>query len=383
MAVTFEALPITDLAELQRHTVDWQKFLRAGGVQGGIYCDPVFIEQTMSLTDGRSLVLVIGTDEEGKCCVLPFRLQRERPPIQVGPYKARFVATRVLRLTDFEFAVRGGSDRIGILRKVMPFLRGVTDADLAYVDNTPTHEVADVGDHALGWSLRNRQTTYVVKNQTDYQRYWDSLGSRVRIELKRRTKKLKEKCQGAVLLKKYTRKEEMAEVHEYVTAVWSRSWHANVGSAVPFGLSCMERLAAERWVRSYVLLAEGHPIAYLWGYQYRAKYYYDSIAFDADWKEHAPGSVLNHLALSDLFGVEPPPELDFGFGYNKYKEHLGTHPEERAQIWVPFTWKGHAALAGLSLGERLGTLGREISKQAGLYRWLRNRRRQGHSPREG
>jgi CelD/BcsL family acetyltransferase involved in cellulose biosynthesis len=385
MPLAFEAFPITGPAAWQSHTGDWRRFLGEDGIEAGIYCDPLFIERTMSFADGRSIVLVTGADERGLCCVLPFRFQLERSPVRLGPYTVGSVAARVLRLADFEFAVRGGCDRMGILRTVMPLARGFARADLVHVDNAPAYEAAEAGDGAPGWSQQNRQTTYVVKNQADYGSYWDSLGSRVRVELKRRTKKLKEKCHDGVLLKKYTQADEMAELHAHLTAVWSRSWHAGAGGSDPLGLDlpALEHLAAEGWVRSYVLLAEDRPIAFLWGYQYRGKYYYDSIAFDAGWGEYAPGTVLNHLALAEIFGVDPPRELDFGFGYNKYKEHLGSHPEDRSRIWVPLTWRGRAALAGASLGERLGTFGRELSKRAGLYTWLRKRSRQGHAPREG
>jgi CelD/BcsL family acetyltransferase involved in cellulose biosynthesis len=376
MALTYEVREVRDRDSSSSGVAEWRRFLEEAGVDTGIYCEPLFVEEAVSTRNGCSLVLVVGTDESGTQCILPFRLQRERTSVQLGLWKVGLPGASVLCLPDFEFAVRSGSDRFLLLREAVRALRGTVRADLVRIDNAPGLKPAEVGGSMADWSFRQRQTTYVIREPTDYARYWSSLSSRVRIELKRRTKRLEERCHGSVLLRKYTRPEQMAEAHAQITKVWRKSWHAAVGGAVPLQLTFMERLATQGWVRSYVLLAEGQPIAYLWGYQYRDKYYYDSIAFDADWGAHAPGKVLNNLMLADLLGADSPRLLDFGSGYNRYKEELGTHAEERAQVWVPFTWNGRAIAAALGLAERLGTLGRETARRQGLYQWLRRRSRQ-------
>jgi len=382
MALTFEPLSITGLDDLQRQIPAWKDFLREDGVEAGIYCDPVFIEQMTSFAHGRALVLVRGRALGRTCCLIPFRLERERLSIRLGPLKFRFLSTRILRLSDFEFAVRGGMDRLSVLREAVGSLQHCTVADLVFVDNVPTPSPSERVDVHSSWVFRNRQTTYLLKLPGDFAQYWASLGPVVRRGLTRRTKKLRQRCHDAVVLKKFSEQREMAELHAHMMAVWRKSWHASVNSGMPPARGCLERLAAEGSVRSYVLVAEGRPIAYRCGYQYRAKFYGDSIAYDADWREFSPGAVLNHLLLDDLFAAEPPREVDFGFGYNKFKESLGNCPQERAQVWVPWTRLGHAALAGVVLGERTAILGRDLSKRIGIFEWIRNRGRQVNAPRE-
>lgn len=134
-------------------------------------------------------------------------------------------------------------------------------------------------------------------------------------------------------------------------------------------------------MRSYVLMAEGSPVAYQLGYQYRETYYCDSIGFDAGWRDYSPGKVLSHLLIEDLFGERTLRTLDFGFGYNDYKRDLGNHAEERAQASLALTARGRVVLSGVDASERLGAAARDLSRKFGIYKRLRDRLHQVSAPR--
>ena len=70
-------------------------------------------------------------------------------------------------------------------------------------------------------------------------------------------------------------------------------------------------------------LCQGWGPLLIRGYQFNNVYYFEEIGYDKKWREHQPGTVLNFLAIEEMFVNETPDYLDFGYGENKYKNILG------------------------------------------------------------
>jgi hypothetical protein len=79
--------------------------------------------------------------------------------------------------------------------------------------------------------------------------------------------------------------------------------------------------------------------------------------------------------LEDLFKLNRPAILDFGFGYNEYKEELGNQPEDRADIWMPLSSHGEAVLLCTRALQRVYRTGKAAASTAGLAGRLRSLRR--------
>jgi len=99
----------------------------------------------------------------------------------------------------------------------------------------------------------------------------------------------------------------------------------------------------------------------------------EAPAFDDVWKRHSPGLVLNYLILKDLFASDTPKTVDFGFGYNQYKEMLGTRPEPRAQLWMPMSSKGVGVLCALRCCDTVFRCGKSLAGRTGLLRTFKSR----------
>ena len=62
------------------------------------------------------------------------------------------------------------------------------------------------------------------------------------------------------------------------------------------------RFAADHgWFRSYLLFCGETPCAFLGGYQWKGRYYIDEIGFDPAFTKHSPGTVLQMMAIQDMF----------------------------------------------------------------------------------
>ena len=162
-----------------------------------------------------------------------------------------------------------------------------------------------------------------------------------------------------------------------LTRVWERSWHARVGARHVPSTAFLTTLAAHGWVRAYVLFVEEKPVASVLGYQYRNTYYYESPAYDSDWQDHSPGTVLLYHTIKNLLEIDPPERFDFGAGYGQYKQVFGTREENRGAIRIGITRRGKLILnSQLCLGV-LFRWSKAALDWTGIPRWMKRRIREG------
>ena len=81
-------------------------------------------------------------------------------------------------------------------------------------------------------------------------------------------------------------------------------------------------LAKHGWLRSYLLFCGGRACAFLLGYQCRGKFLFFEIGFDPAFASYSIGTVMQFLAVEDLFRYNRPEIMDLGsFGrFIPYKE---------------------------------------------------------------
>lgn len=105
-------------------------------------------------------------------------------------------------------------------------------------------------------------------------------------------------------------------------------WERNM----PAQVAHFREIAERGWLRSYLLVAPKRPVAFFIGYQYAGLYEHSDPGYVPDLARLGPGSVLNYLAIEDVFEHDPPKVLDFGFGENKYKRLLGDAEHEACSV---------------------------------------------------
>jgi CelD/BcsL family acetyltransferase involved in cellulose biosynthesis len=169
------------------------------------------------------------------------------------------------------------------------------------------------------------QRTWFVDVGGGFDLYNAQFSSKRRSALKRQGRRLREKHPELELM----RVREPHDVARYLALfdeLYRRTWHFSSSPRnwmQPETVSTMKALAARGWLRSYAFVADGRAIAVAHGTCYRGEFVLEDVAYDEEEAAHSPGTVLLYEAIADLFTVDPPGRISFGFGNNQYKEVLG------------------------------------------------------------
>lgn len=349
-------------AEFPQHTPDWQALLADPGVDAGFFCDPVVVWGLTCFEENEKVALVRCRQDGDTVALIPFRIPPQPVTPRVGPWRMPAPPGRILWLCDAQFAIRRGWTRYTVLEGAWYQLcRGLT-ADLLIAENFPVNPVSPRQTHHIFGRvhMHDVQRTFLLDLPDNWETYLASLSANTRSTLRRKFARLKKKTADTLICRRFREVGEMEELARYLADLWPKTWQGQSGKGPAPSLPVLKHFAQHGWVRSYVLLVKEQPIACVVGYQYRGTYYYESPGYDPAWREHSPGIVLNYLLLEDLFVVDPPRVVDFGFGYNQYKETLGNRPEDRGFLWMPLSSKGRILAAGGYVLERLYSMIRPI-----------------------
>jgi Acetyltransferase (GNAT) domain len=164
------------------------------------------------------------------------------------------------------------------------------------------------------------------------------LSGRSRSTLRRKIKKLEEAESGQLRVECFREAERVGDFLREVEGISRSSWQGMRLGRVTTSDSTGERrfqyIASLGWLRSYLLTKEKQAIAYLIGYQADGIFYYDDAAYDTAWSSFSPGMVLMCRVLEDLAGIDPPREVDFGYGESPLKSLLGTRAWPEANVYL-------------------------------------------------
>lgn len=375
MCPSFHVDNISSKTQLQESLSDWRRFVSGKGVDGGLFCNPAAVAQMIAFGKGQRLLVVTCSENGDPICFMPFVCSRRPLAFTMGGWRIGSVCADVVRLYDFEFPVRQGRNRLRLLIEAVPRIRQSVSCDMLFAQNcvlsTAQLPLPNVSMRRFTPVLRNVQRTFVLELPGSFESYLLQLRPKTRHNLKRQVTKLQAQCHDSLEAKRFSEAHEMALLNRHLNAVWQKSWHSEDGSGRPPRVPFLEAMAREGWVRSYVCFADGIPISYVEGYQYKGKYFYESVAYDMALAKYSPGAVLNYLMLQDLFKHDTPCLLDFGYGYNQYKESLGNVPQDRAEIWVVLSRKGRNMLTAMMVLDRVYHVARALASRTGLLKKLR------------
>ncbi len=314
--------------EIKNDFSEWRRFAEQADVACGFWCDPVVVEQFAG--DKNNLRVVYVYDADILIAVLPFRYSKDTIPFKIGLWRLGGACAEMFKLPDYEFPIKNGYERKSVFFEVADWFKKKKDADLLMADNWSGTEKY----------VRNIQITYLIDMPDSFDEYMRLLSSNTRQVLRRKARKIARDSGKEITYRVFCKMTEMEPLYEYLYIIWEKSWHGRLKSQPPPFLNVLKKLATSGWVRSYVLFSGETPIAYIQGYQYKGIFYDEAPAYCEDWGRHSPGLVLNYFLLQDLFADNKPAVVDFGFGYNQYKEMLGTRSDVRGQLWLAISIKG-------------------------------------------
>jgi hypothetical protein len=206
--------------------------------------------------------------------------------------------------------------------------------------------------------------------------YWKQFSSKTRNTFRRKQKHL-----GATELRKFTRPDQVAEFLDLAHSVSLKSWQSRqLGLRIENNASekSMYTWEAEAGVfRSYVLMRENRPLAFLVGNQYRGWFNYEEVGYDCEFSASSPGTVLLLQVFEELLKNDPPQVFDFGAGDADYKRMFANWTSSSGDIWlVSRKFSAQTAVRCLQANVKVRKWGKSLLAQAGVWRKVRQFLRQ-------
>jgi hypothetical protein len=168
--------------------------------------------------------------------------------------------------------------------------------------------------------------------------YRRKFSSKTRATLNRKIKKFAEHCGGTILWKTYKRPEEMRDFSRHARTVsrltyQERLLDAGAPESEEF-IRESEALAEEQRIRAYVLFNGERPVAYLYCPVYNDALIYSYLGYDPEYRRLSVGTVLQWLALEQLFGESKFRYFDFTEGESAHKRFFSTNRRLCANVFL-------------------------------------------------
>ncbi|GEM_PF-3437021 len=321
------------------------------------------------------------------CCIAPFFLMRGRFSLKLGsiPLWSRHVHQYKLLGTELVF----GRDAepapcLRALAKTLSERRG--EYELVYLESlareSPLYSLENpLPGFALYPASIRRNVVRGLRTSNSFAEYLATLRKKRRYNLKRNLRKLEQATEGNYHMEKVTDADQVETFLSAVDHVYERCWQRHSYGAYRYltegNVAYHRGLARLGWLRSYLLYCRHEPVAYIIGYQYRGRYYYEYIGYDQAWSDLSPGTVLTYLMIEDLHTLDRPELLDFGYGENQYKQIFGNCSHEANNSYL--VWRNSPMRIAMKAQLGLSRLYCSISPvlvKTGLDKRIRKRLRQ-------
>lgn len=336
---------LRSLAELDRFIPEWREFLSTRAGEHDFFQDPLVVGRVAasqaSTIDLCIVVIREGDERPAVTCIAPCYVETRRFELRFSLFPlVGWRARRLQMFGDRLVFARGIDPGPRIARVFEALVRSGVEFDYAYLQSlevaTPLWRYFSAcGKSTAGLHVDMTRTSEKIHRlvlQDTYQEYAAGMGGKTRNTLKRRRDKLAAAVGGRLELVRITTPEQVRGFLDAVDRIYPRTWQAATFGVRPRNgaadVTVLEGIAEGGWLRSYLLVGGGEPVAFVVGYQYDGVYHFEEPGYDARWSALAPGTVLNHLMIADLFGWNPPRVLDFGFGDNQYKRVFGNQESD-------------------------------------------------------
>mgnify|MGYP006291146413 CR=1 FL=1 len=386
MAELTEEVSLVDVTDPEPRAALAGRIFRELGPPQSVWSLPDWVQARRRWPNGRFYMLI--GESQGRLAwyqpwfAYPFRLR-----VRLGP--APLWTAHVVRADARSFHALVDADEglsmcrlqhaLSILRRALPagavlFVESVPEGS-AVTRAFALSAAAYSGYRALRYGPPNMHRSACIEGGLDT--YLGRLGSKTRADV-RRTRRRFEAAHGVHSELFVARSEaDVGKLAEAVLEVASKTWQFQQEGAGPRDRSALQdelHAAARAGVlRSYVLYAEGRPIAFQIGYIDGSVFDAHAIGYDPAWRKSQPG-ILLHAAIVDDLGNHLPEitRFDFGLTDRLHKSRLSTDAMEEGFYYLfPKSIRGNLLYGALKASMTLT----DALKSARDSMWHRRQRR--------
>lgn len=174
--------------------------------------------------------------------------------------------------------------------------------------------------------------------QQSFDRYQNKFSSKTRSTIKRKMRKFAEHCGGALVWKSYRTPAQFAEFFQLARSISMLTYQERLLDAglpvSPSFIRQAEALAAEQRMRAYLLFHGDKPVSYLYCPVQDDVVTYAYLGYDPGYLSFSVGTILQWLALDDLYKEHRYRFFDFTEGQSAHKQLFATHQRECANVFL-------------------------------------------------
>ena len=299
-----------------------------------------------------------GEPEEVQSCLLqcqegPDGVKRIVSLLRPGRASLRFEISHMLRKSIAFDAVEilgsqiiGVRDPMGLKDVVADMWRAFPKASAVYLksvrkDSTLWRALEESEwnvNGAVAYRQHGDRPFHYVRLPASFDEYMEEFPKKQRYNLKRQVRRMAEAFGEKLEVRRIASAEDIPFFVSSARAIVSKSWKARkLANPVPRSIereALLRSVAEQDLLRSYVLLADGAPAAFIVGYQYRGVYHYADLAYDDSYSKYSPGAVLLLMVIEQLVGKEGTQSINFGITDAQFKHVFGNRHTEDAEILI-------------------------------------------------
>ena len=171
-----------------------------------------------------------------------------------------------------------------------------------------------------------------------FESYQKKFSSKTRSTINRKVKKYTEHCGGTLSWRTYTLPGEMPEFFALARAISKLTYQerlldAGIPDTAAY-LAQAESLAADQCVRAYILFDGERPVSYLYCPIEEGILNYAYLGYDPAYMQLSVGTVLQWLAIGQLFDEARFRYFDFTEGQSAHKRLFATHQRHCANVFL-------------------------------------------------
>lgn len=180
----------------------------------------------------------------------------------------------------------------------------------------------------LAFFVRQRYARSYARLDLGFEAYLDTFSAKSRSTLRRKARKLAERCGGRIDLRVYRTEAEIEEFHRLARAVSALTYQEQrLGAGLPDGpevVAAMRALARRGSLRAWLLFVNGRPASYLYAPAEGGTLIYAYLGYDPEFAPLSVGSVLQFEAMRELMEEGEFELFDFTEGDGQHKRLFAT-----------------------------------------------------------
>lgn len=196
--------------------------------------------------------------------------------------------------------------------------------------------ISKVGPY-LCYAALHYHHCYIDLRQS-FESYQSKFSSKTKSTIKRKIRKFLEHCGGTLLWKSYSTQNEFEEFFQLARRVSSLTYQERLLDAgLPTSEDFIreaETLAAAGQMRAFILFDGERPVSYLYCPIRSDVVIYAYLGYDPDYLNFSVGTILQWLALEELFNEQRFRFFDFTEGQSAHKQLFATHQRRCANVYL-------------------------------------------------